>query len=71
MLALRETSVFSPKIKIDKALYDRVADVAKKGGYSSTDEFIVHVLEKELQQFEGAETDEQVEERLRGLGYIE
>ncbi len=71
MPAIRETSVFSPKIKIDKALYDRVADVAKKGGYSSTDEFIVHVLEKELQQFEGAETDEQVEERLRGLGYIE
>ena len=64
-------TLFSPKIKIDKALYERVADVAKKGGYSSTDEFIVHVLEKELKQFEGADTDEQVEERLRGLGYIE
>ncbi len=29
------------KIKIDKALYDRVADVAKKGGYSSTDEIFL------------------------------
>jgi metal-responsive CopG/Arc/MetJ family transcriptional regulator len=63
--------MFAPKVKIDKALYDRIADVAKKGGYSSTDEFIVHVLEKELANFEGADTDEQVEERLRGLGYIE
>ena len=58
------------KIKLDKALYDRVADVAKKGGYSSTDEFIVHVLEKELAQFEDATSDEEITEKLRGLGYI-
>jgi len=59
------------KIKIDKTLYERAADVARRAGYSSADEFITHVLERELSKLEGAESDEQVEERLRGLGYIE
>ena len=59
------------KIKIDKALYERIKTVADKAGYSSADEFITNVLEKELAKLEDAETDEQLEERLRGLGYIE
>jgi metal-responsive CopG/Arc/MetJ family transcriptional regulator len=63
--------MFSPKVKIDKALYDRVKAVADKAGYSSVDEFVTNVLEKELAKLEDAETDEQLEERLRGLGYIE
>lgn len=63
--------MFTPKIKIDKALYERVAEMAKQAGYATTDEFIVHVLEREVATLEGADTDEQVEERLRGLGYIE
>jgi hypothetical protein len=63
--------MFGGKIKIDKALYDRVKAVADKAGYSSVDEFITNVLEKELAKLEDAETDEQLEERLRGLGYIE
>lgn len=63
--------MFTPKIKIDKALYDRVAEMAKRAGYATTDEFIVHVLEREVAGLESAGSDEQVEERLRGLGYIE
>ena len=63
--------MFGGKVKIDKALYDRVRAVADKAGYSSVDEFITNVLEKELAKLEDAENDEQLEERLRGLGYIE
>jgi metal-responsive CopG/Arc/MetJ family transcriptional regulator len=63
--------MFGVKVKIDKALYERVKAVADKAGYSSADEFITNVLEKELAKLEDAETDEQLEERLRGLGYIE
>jgi metal-responsive CopG/Arc/MetJ family transcriptional regulator len=59
------------KIKIDKTLYQRIKDVADKAGYSSADEFITNMLEKELAKLEDADTDEQLEERLRGLGYIE
>jgi len=62
-----------PKIKLDSHLYDRARKVARIAGYSGVDEFIVHLLEKELAQLEAGEgdTDEQVKERLRGLGYIE
>jgi len=63
--------MFGVKVKIDKALYERIKAVADKAGYSSADEFITNVLEKELAKLEDAETDEQLEERLRGLGYIE
>ncbi len=63
--------MFSPKIKLDKALYERVAELSKRAGYSSVDEFITHLIERELAKFADAESDEQIEERLRGLGYIE
>lgn len=59
------------KIKIDSNLYDRIKVVAEKAGYGSADEFIVHIIEKELSLLESAESDEEVTERLRGLGYIE
>lgn len=59
------------KIKLDDSLYDRVKKVAKQAGYAAPEEFIVHVLEKELSVIESADTDAEVEERLRGLGYLE
>jgi len=59
------------KVKIESHLYDRAKKVADAVGYSSVDEFIIHLIERELAKLEGAETDEEVEERLRGLGYIE
>ena len=60
-----------PKIKIDVSLYDRVKKVAELAGYSSPEEFVVHVIEKELSVLESAGSDEEVTERLRGLGYLE
>ncbi len=59
------------KIKLDSHLYDRIKQVAEKAGYPSTEEFIVHIIEKELSVLESAESDEEVTERLRGLGYLE
>lgn len=59
------------KIKIDPNLYERVKQAAEKAGYASADEFIVHMIEKELSVIESADSDEEVTERLRGLGYIE
>jgi len=60
-----------PKIKIDDALYDRVKKVAETAGYASADEFIIHIIERELGKVEVADDEKQVLERLRGLGYIE
>lgn len=59
------------KIKIENSLYDRLTRVAEQGGYSTTEEFIVHILEKEAAKFDDADNDEALQERLRGLGYIE
>lgn len=60
-----------PKIKIDGNLYDRVKKAARLAGYSSPEEFITHIVEKELKQLEGAEDEQEMIERLRGLGYLE
>lgn len=59
------------KIKLDAQLYERVKNISQQAGYGSPDEFIVHVLEKELSVLESAGTNEEVTERLKGLGYIE
>lgn len=59
------------KIKIDSNLYDRVKRAAEKVGYSNVEEFITHVIEKELSQIEAADDDSTVTDRLRGLGYID
>jgi len=45
------------KIKLDPDLIDRIKKVAEVAGYASHEEFIVHVLEKELAQFEGSDSD--------------
>jgi metal-responsive CopG/Arc/MetJ family transcriptional regulator len=58
------------KIKLDKDLLDRIKRVAEVAGYASHEEFVIHVLEKELAHFEGAQSDEDITEKLRGLGYI-
>jgi len=44
--------------------------VAEVAGYASHEEFVIHVLEKELAQFEDGQSDEEITEKLRGLGYI-
>jgi hypothetical protein len=59
-----------PKIKVDKELYERLKKAAELAGYSSVDEFIVHVLEKELAQIDDGASDEEIKKRLEGLGYI-
>lgn len=58
------------KIKIEPDLLERIKKVAEVAGYASHDEFIHHVLEKELAHFEEAGSDEDIVEKLKGLGYI-
>jgi len=60
----------SNKIKVDKQLLERVKKIAQVAGYASHEEFIQHVLEREVAQFEGAKSDAELTEKLRGLGYI-
>ncbi|MBI4815257.1 MAG: hypothetical protein HY791_03295 [Deltaproteobacteria bacterium] len=57
-------------VKLDKELVDKVKKYADIAGYSSTEEFITHALEKELKKLEGADSEEEIKKRLKGLGYI-
>ncbi|NIR50931.1 hypothetical protein GWO43_20125 [candidate division KSB1 bacterium] len=59
-----------PKIRLDKELYDRVKRYAEIVGYSSVNEFVTHVLEKELSSVDESESEEEVKKRLQGLGYL-
>ena len=37
---------------------------------SSVDEFVTHVLEKELAKIDESESEEDIKKKLKGLGYI-
>jgi 4-hydroxy-3-methylbut-2-enyl diphosphate reductase IspH len=68
--------VLGNRIKLDDDLLEKVKKCAVKAGYSSPEEFVIHVLEKEAAAIlgSGAESDdaeEEVRKRLKGLGYIE
>jgi metal-responsive CopG/Arc/MetJ family transcriptional regulator len=58
------------KVKLEKDLLDRLKRVSDTAGYATVEEFITHILEKELQNFEDAQSDEDIKNKLRGLGYI-
>ena len=66
----------SYKVKIEGQLLDQVKQCADACGYGSVDEFVVHVLEKEVNKVlppddGNAPSKEIIKKRLQGLGYIE
>ncbi len=58
------------KVKIENDLYEKLKKCAEAAGYSSTDEFVIHVLEKPVQDIDTSDEEEKVKEKLRGLGYL-
>jgi hypothetical protein len=58
-------------IKLNKSLWAKVKKCSEAGGYSSPQEFVEHVLEKELKSFEESESDEEIARKLKGLGYLD
>jgi len=58
-------------IKLKKELGQKVKKVAAAGGYSSPEEFVEHVLEREIAKLEDAQSDEEIVRKLKGLGYID
>ena len=57
-------------LKIDQELLDKAKRHARIAGYASVEEFITHVLEKELSKLDDAQTEDEIRRRLQGLGYI-
>jgi|ERR1700740_345366 hypothetical protein len=69
-------AVFGNRVTIDDELYARAKKCAELAGFSTTDEFIEHVLTKEIAAILGPgsgedDTPEEIKKRLQGLGYIE
>jgi hypothetical protein len=63
--------MFGPKVKIDKALMAKIEKYAGLAGYASPEEFVQHVLEKEIAKFEeGGDSEAEIRKRMQGLGYI-
>ncbi len=63
--------MFGSKIKLDRELLERAKRCAEIAGYSSVDEFIAHVIEREVNTLEEDGTsEEEIKKQLKGLGYI-
>ncbi len=61
----------SGRVKLDKDLLAKVKKYSGIAGYSSPEEFITHALEKEIAKLEeGGGSDEDIKNKLKGLGYI-
>ncbi|MBU8869603.1 MAG: hypothetical protein KOO60_01895 [Gemmatimonadales bacterium] len=59
------------KIKIDKDLLAKVKKYSGLAGYATPEEFVQHVLEREIAKFEeNGDTEEEIRKRMQGLGYI-
>lgn len=65
--------MFSSKknFRIDKELYAKLQEKSGEAGYSSVDEYIIHVLETAVAGSDEDLDREQVDRQLRGLGYLE
>lgn len=61
------------KLKLDRETLDRLKKVADAGGYSSAQEFVIHVIERELDTLapEEGESEEEIRKKMEGLGYLE
>ena len=61
------------KIKLDPDLYEKSKEMAERRGYASLEEMVAHLLAAEIAKegTGGSEgDDDQVRDRLSGLGYI-
>ena len=71
MVDKKEKRMFGPSIKISKELLERLTTVAESKGYSSAEEYALHVLDEAVKEADEALSEEEVKKRLKGLSYLE
>jgi hypothetical protein len=61
------------KLKLDSVTIERIRRVSETGGYSSPEEFILHIIDRELDTLDqdSRESEEEIRRKMEGLGYIE
>ncbi|MEW6753127.1 MAG: ribbon-helix-helix protein, CopG family [Candidatus Latescibacterota bacterium] len=62
--------MWGKRIEVDRDLYERLRRCAASAGYSSVAELVRHALEQEVERLEKDENREEIDRRLRGLGYL-
>jgi hypothetical protein len=60
-----------PKIELDENLWLRVVKSAEYQGYSSPQQFIAEVLERELAKAPVSVSDQEVTRKMEELGYLD
>jgi hypothetical protein len=58
------------KIRVDKRLYRQARQLAGRRGYACVEDLVEHLLQRELRQDGPPELDSELEQRLKGLGYL-
>jgi len=58
------------RVRIPRELWQKVRRCAELAGYATPEELVLHALEKELARLEADDSDEDIQRKLRGLGYI-
>ncbi len=61
--------MFGKKVKLSKEVFEKAEALMEIRGYSSMEELINHLIEKEFQEIKDG-GDEEAIEKLKGLGYI-
>ena len=59
------------QLDIDKQLHQRLSERAKKVGFDSTEEYCVTILETVINELEEENANDEVQNRLEDLGYLE
>jgi hypothetical protein len=60
-----------PKIELDENLWLRVVKSAEYQGYSSPQQFIAEVIERELAKAPVSVSDQEVTRKMEELGYLD
>lgn len=63
--------MFGNNLKLKPEILERVKKVSAAAGYTSPEEFVEHVLERELAKLEDAASDAEIVKKLQGLGYLD
>ena len=59
------------QLDIDKQLHRRLSERAEKMGFDSTEEYCVTILETVISELEEENANDEVQNRLEDLGYLE
>jgi hypothetical protein len=62
---------FANKIKVDPTLHKSASRRATELGYPSLDDFVAHLLERELKSAADQTTRDRVLQKMKGLGYLQ